>query len=730
MLFHCLCAQIDTALWSSNLAQYIEGNSSREWIKLKSGNELPTSLFTNLLTDALGLSSNHSLLLLKQSIDPLGFSHDKYQQFYNGIKVEGCEYILHTLNGVVNSSNGNVVRNLNANTTPSITEANALALALSHLNANLYGWQSYIVDDEDSVPVTQYPVGELLIAQISNVAELESSNYALTYRFEIMTIEPHFTSFAIYIDAITGGVCKAVNISRHAACTCCAGTTTTLHHGTRGITTKELHHGLPWRTFLLRDVCRGNVIQARYYGQAVKDPNNNFVNHYSDRAAASAFWAVEKSMDFFQHRYSRNGFDDNGADVIIEAGSADHTDNAEYNPINNNLYFGNFEEYASSDVVSLDVVGHEFTHGVTKYSAGLVSSGESGILDESFSDIFGTMIEYYGLYGDGDYLIGEDFVIAGAWRDMQNPNLRGDPDTYLGSFWITDELDFQFSHKNSGVQNYWFYLLAEGGSGVNDNGTDYDVTGIGRNSAAAIAYRNLTVYLTSTSNYADARNGSIWAAIDLFPICSNEVTQTINAWNAVGVGSATGQGYNINVDCNQLNFIRGQGQPYSSRAINALSSSCAISTNSAASVSFVAGKSISLSPGFSSAPNFLAYIEPCLTASEMAIIPPSSTGNDFYSETDRVLEYTLPVEEISVVLNSIPEFVMRPNPATAIVWFEHQDGLEQISLYDATGRCVLLHSSTNLTMVSLSIALLDPASYLVQAVDGKGAIHKRRLIKQ
>jgi hypothetical protein len=123
---------------------------------------------------------------------------------------------------------------------------------------------------------------------------------------------------------------------------------------------------------------------------------------------------------------------------------------------------------------------------------------------------------------------------------MANPNLKNDPDTYLGTHWITSKTDNFGVHTNSGVQNFWFYLLSVGGSGTNDNSNAYSVTGLGMSKAVQIAYRNLSVYLTPTSNYAMARQFAIQSARDLYGNCSNEVTQTTAAWYAVGVGTNVG----------------------------------------------------------------------------------------------------------------------------------------------------------------------------------------------
>jgi subtilisin-like proprotein convertase family protein len=181
------------------------------------------------------------------------------------------------------------------------------------------------------------------------------------------------------------------------------------------------------------------------------------------------------------------------------------------------------------------------THGVTEFSANLVYSYESGAMNEGFSDIFGTVVEFYASPGTANWTIGED--IGSAFRSMSNPNVYGQPDTYLGTSWYTGTGDNGGVHYNSGVLNYWFYLLTMGGSGTNDNNNAFNVSGIGMTKAAAIAYRTLNTYLTPNSQYANARTLSILAATDLYGACSAEVTAVTNAWHAVGIGSASGAGF-------------------------------------------------------------------------------------------------------------------------------------------------------------------------------------------
>jgi len=145
--------------------------------------------------------------------------------------------------------------------------------------------------------------------------------------------------------------------------------------------------------------------------------------------------------------------------------------------------------------------------------------------------------------------MGADFTVQAGktcLRNMSNPNdpnaFTQQPDTYGGVFWYTGPGDNGGVHYNSGVQNYWFYLLCEGGSGTNDNEDEYTVSAIGMAKAAAVTYLNLTAYLTPTSQYADARAGSIAAAQQLQnngSLTASDVQQATAAWCAVGIGSCT-----------------------------------------------------------------------------------------------------------------------------------------------------------------------------------------------
>jgi Zn-dependent metalloprotease len=268
----------------------------------------------------------------------------------------------------------------------------------------------------------------------------------------------------------------------------------------------------------------------------------------SGHPALDVHWGMEVSYDFYLNDLGRDSYDDNGSLIkqyLNPPSSIVSTmpNNAAAYPAPYNLMvYGLGDGQNMSPVVGLDVEGHEFTHMVVANngSGGLTYQGESGALNESFADIFGACVEFYSGVNP-DWNIGEDVMIGQPYmRSMSNPNSQQQPDTYQGTHWANpSNLNYDNGgvHINSGVQNYWFYLLAQGGSGTNDLGNPYSVTGIGLADARDIAYRNLTNYLTSSATFMDAYYGSLQAADDLFGNPSTEYTAVQQAWYAVGIGN-------------------------------------------------------------------------------------------------------------------------------------------------------------------------------------------------
>ncbi|MFF9158013.1 M4 family metallopeptidase [Streptomyces sp. NPDC014846] len=260
-------------------------------------------------------------------------------------------------------------------------------------------------------------------------------------------------------------------------------------------------------------------------------------------AAADAAYGAQETWDFYKKTFNRSGIKNDG----VGAYSRVHYGNAYVNAFWDDscfcMTYGDGTKDAAP-LTSLDVAGHEMSHGVTSNTAGLEYSGESGGLNEATSDIFGTGVEFYADNATdvGDYLIGEKIDINGdgtPLRYMDKPSKDGGSADY----WSADVGDKDV-HYSSGVANHFFYLLAEGSGAKKINDVSYDsptkdgstVTGIGRDKALQVWYKALTTYFTSKTDYKAAREGTLKAATDLYGADSTEAKTVAAAWTAVGVG--------------------------------------------------------------------------------------------------------------------------------------------------------------------------------------------------
>ncbi len=259
-------------------------------------------------------------------------------------------------------------------------------------------------------------------------------------------------------------------------------------------------------------------------------------------AAVDAAYGAAVTWDFYKTAFHRNGIAGDGK----AAYSRVHYGNAYVNAFWSDscfcMTYGDGIANANP-LTSLDVAGHEMSHGLTAATAGLRYSRESGGLNEATSDIFGTAVEFFAdnSADAGDYLIGEKIDINGdgtPLRHMDRPSKDGASADYWSR--TVGRLDV---HYSSGVANHFFYLLSEGSgaktvNGVSYNSPTYDgstVTGIGRDKAAQIWYKALTTYFTSSTDYAGARAGTLRAAADLYGSGSAEYNAVAAAWTAVNV---------------------------------------------------------------------------------------------------------------------------------------------------------------------------------------------------
>jgi len=512
-----------------------ENTSVPEYIKFREGSEIPFNTFERWTNSHFTLPSASGFKLINTSADKLGYIHYRYRQTVNGIPVEGTMYIVHVKNNLITSMNGLLFDKMNASANARIAKPAALNYAISNMNAKTYRWQipaweQQIKQVNKDPSATWYPKGELVYAPQNG--KYTAENYRLCYKFDIYAQEPLDREY-VFVDAVSGQVIYKLNRIHDADAT---GTAVTAYSGNRTITTDSVSPN----SFRLRETARGLGVETYNLEQGTNYINTDFTdtdnfwdnaNAQQDEYATDAHWGAEMTYDFYMLKFSRNSIDDSGQKLL----SYVHYDVGYVNA----FWDGTEMTYGDggggyTPLTSLEITGHEISHGVTEHTAGLIYADESGAMNEGFSDCMGNAIRYFGKQPASiDWFIGNE--IGGTpFRNMANPNQYDNPDCYDGLYWnAPNEV-----HNNSGVLNFWFYLLTEGGSGTNDLGNSYNVTDIGIDNAAAILYRTWATYLFPNAEYADARYYSIQAAIDLFGPCTPEVIATTNAWHAVGVGAA------------------------------------------------------------------------------------------------------------------------------------------------------------------------------------------------
>jgi Zn-dependent metalloprotease len=296
------------------------------------------------------------------------------------------------------------------------------------------------------------------------------------------------------------------------------------------------------------DLCILALCLERAPATVFTDPDNHWgTGTTADRstAAVDAQYGTDVTWDYYADLHGRKGIAGDGKGSYNRVHYGKDYNNAFWDDRCFCMTYGDGDGTQLGPLVSLDVAGHEMTHGVTSKTAALTYSGESGGLNEATSDIFGTLVEFHaGNPSDpGDYLIGEKIVRSGFPRDALRFMDKPSKDGSSVDCWspTTKDLDV---HYSSGVGNHFAYLLAEGSGAKAVNGVSYNsptcdgssVQGIGRAELGKIWYRALTVYMTSSTNYAGARTATLNAAKDLYGAGSTEYLAVGAAWSAVNVG--------------------------------------------------------------------------------------------------------------------------------------------------------------------------------------------------
>lgn len=513
-------------------------------IIFSNGSEQEIELAKNISLDYLrqissqrAIGSTDDYVIKRVEVDGVKMAHAHLRQTVNGIPVWQGDAIVHLKSdGEVAGLTDDLKDNISVDTTPTIIAKQAAMMALERYSG--------------SAAVTGKQLIDLYVYRG------EDGDH-LAYRVETPRLDGSADTGApvIFIDAHSGETLDGYdNLQK--------GTGSSLYSGTVSLSTS-----VSGSTYYLEDTTRrqgtfnmnntGNTstgtggTQSRY-----TDTDDNWTATNA-RAGVDAHYGAAKTFDYYQTVHGRNGIDGNygpgtttaaaNSSVSIVASRVHFGSN-----YNNAFWYQNMMTYGDGDgstfspLTTLDICGHEMTHGVTERTANLTYAKEPGALNESMSDVMGAMVELYAQGGSptaDTWKIGEQAYTPGtagdALRRMDNPNAVGDPDHYTlrlyqGSCTASNSNDQCGVHTNSSIPNHTFYLIAAGGTNRISGVT---VPSIGTTAAAKIWYLALTQYMTSSTTFSGARTATLSAATALYGASSAEYNSVATGWCAVGVGS-------------------------------------------------------------------------------------------------------------------------------------------------------------------------------------------------
>lgn len=529
-----------------------------------SGDDIVWSYLNRQKKTLLGAGSasvRDQFRIIDRTSDKSGVSHYRLKQYVNGIPVYGAEQTIHVnKSGEVTSYLGAVItedqqKEAAQGTTPKISASEAIYTAYQEAAARIKALptsgdtiskdaeeQSSVSKDvyaksANNVKTTPIEKNEFSLEKAADLKDTKIANLEpevdpkaelyfypkgdtlkLVYVTEVNILEPAPLRTRYIIDASDGTIVFQYDIINEAT-----GTGKGVLGDTKSFTTTT-----SGSSYQLRDTTRGNGIVTYTASNRQTLPGTILTdadNVWNDPAGVDAHAYAAKTYDYYKDKFGRNSIDGRG----LQLRSTVHYGNR----YNNAFWNGSQMTYGDGDGSKFiafsgdpDVVGHELTHGVTEYTSNLEYYGESGALNEAFSDIIGNDIQRK------NWLLGEDIYtpnIAGdALRSLSNPTLYDQPDHYSNLY--RGSSDNGGVHTNSGIINKAYYLLAQGGTfhGVT-------VNGIGRDAAVQIYYSAFTNYLTSSSNFSNTRAAVIQAAKDLYGVSSAKATATAKSFDAVGV---------------------------------------------------------------------------------------------------------------------------------------------------------------------------------------------------
>jgi bacillolysin len=463
------------------------------------------------------ISTGNLRLVLTQTEADGARVHERFDVYAKGLRVWGAQIIRHRLNGEVYLINGELHSAVDVDTAPTVPAGQAEQMARTGLadpGFGLVGGTELLI----------YPAAE---------------GYRLAYKIAYAKFGSRIVTF---VDAKTAAILFRFDEIQTSSA---VGTGT----GTLG-DTKKLSTTFENNTYYAVDQMRPAQITTGTSNNAedgpvyyVTDDDNSWT---SDGSVVDGHTYMGWTYDYYYLVQGRKAMDDNNRELGLSVHLGRNYQNAYFDPSSKWMFFGDGNPATNYPyTTALDVVAHEFTHGVTDMTSKLIYAAESGALNEAFSDIMGTSCEFYhesagSGYRLAEWWIGEDCSKGfHPMRSLSNPaSINVWSGTYPDHYskrWIlpvNEDNDWGGVHINGTIASHWYFLLANGGT---NRTSGMAVDGIGLGKAEKIAYRAWVYYLHPSSNFKSARTASLQAAADLYGSGSAEATAVARAWSAVGV---------------------------------------------------------------------------------------------------------------------------------------------------------------------------------------------------
>jgi len=484
-----------------------------------------------------------------------GRRHERLEQYYKGIRVLGGDVSREMKGQLTVSVFGRVHANIALDTTPQLSEDAAVEVVERLLGRR---------------PSPSFPPELVILPR-------DDGTYVLTYCIRI------FTGTALpvlFVNAVNGDIeLQYNNLQTQAA----------IGRGTGVLGDEKKFSGLlQGGSYLANDQMRpSSIVTFDMHGDVQRaisvedgtrplftsDIATDADNTWTDGDVVDAHTYLGWTYDYFFKRFARHGLDDrDGRRILALVHSARRQDfeqnRLDYIDYYINAWFCGFcsqngedtmmfgegippgwfvvssGQYVDYMAAALDVVAHEYAHGVTQYSSNLIYRNESGALNEAFSDIMATGAEFFQQpAGSGtlkaDYLMAEDVWRAyrpgslSGNRSLSDPSIFGDPDHYSRRY--IGPADNGGVHTNSTIASHAFYLAIEGGTNRTSGLSVQGVGAANRDQIEKVFYRAFVYYLPSDATFILARAATVRSAQDLYGSASAVERAITQAWTAVGV---------------------------------------------------------------------------------------------------------------------------------------------------------------------------------------------------